>query len=656
MTAGGKSFISVGRLRAVYFVPSDHPAPAALKDRLDEALSKGVAGALASSAARLFSDSDQSVWLVRRLDVSLDVNAEWGRDRLAAEWAAEITRTLARDLREDGDARNLIRFPTRAAYLASFLRDLADSGAWGRWYYKSFEGLRALPRTAALRTAVCAEPRAGLDALLLLDRHARAHIVRALSRQDARRVLDSLAGAGEAGGEDAALSTLRRASAEAELGASACEEEAHAALRLFLCACVGEGAGARGALREVALSLVRLSRIVGEEGGRARGLLGQLADDDVSKLYAARGAADAEALAPLRRCPTGRVREVFEELLARGATVPRAERAEAGGPRRTPFGGLLMLLPALDELDLEGATDGWHGCEGASASAVVRALLLAHCCGGARALRFFSDAVWRELLATGPHLTPRAVAEWQKGLGGARVENFGDFVEGRLRRLGLVRGRRLALVRARVKGRGLCVLLDAERGVWLRARPFDARRPDACVAAMRRSLLTTAGGRGNDEPPVVLCDEVFAGPLGALKEGVRAARFGSEEAERLALEDPAVAESCARRAKLGADLLHLTLPRAFGLRGRLRLALAVAAGGLMRAFSVRMPGFALSGLEYLYANFLDCGATVAEEAARRVAVLGRPPLGVVLNMTGAARGAYRLGWLGEKPLNLFQEA
>jgi hypothetical protein len=158
-----------------------------------------------------------------------------------------------------------------------------------------------------------------------------------------------------------------------------------------------------------------------------------------------------------------------------------------------------------------------------------------------------------------------------------------------------------------------------------------------------------------DEPPVVLCEEVFETALKGLGEGARAVLFGSEEAERLALEDPSVAEACARRARLGADLLYLTLPRAFGLRGRLRLALAVAAEGLMRAFSVRLPGFALSGLEYLYANFLDCGAAFEAEESRRVAVMGRPPLGVVLNMTGAARGAHRLSWLDARPLNLFQE-
>lgn len=649
--ASGKSFINVGRLRAVYFVPREHPSPAALKDRLDEAFTKSVAEALASSASRLFGDSDESIWLVRRLDVSVDVNAEWGREHIAAAWAAEVARTLARDLREDADAHNCIRFPTRAAYLASFLRDLAESRAWGKWYYRSFEGLRALPQSAALRTAIDADAREGLAALLSLDRHERAVLVRVLSRQDARRVLDVLAGEVAEDDEGASLASLWRAWGDAELSASACEEEAHAALRLFLCACAAEGGKASGALRDVARALVKLSRIALEEGERARGLPEMLSSGDVSKLYSMRGAADAEALAPLQRCPAARVREVFDALLSRGVSAPRAEPTE--DPRFTPFGGLLMLLPALDELGLEVATEGWPDCEGASAASVLRVLLLAQCCGGGRALRFFSDPVWRDLLAIDPALTPRAVAEWAKVIGRARVENFGDVIEGGLGARGLVRGRRLSLVSARVGRRAACVLFDVERGVWLRARWFDGRRPESCVAALRASLSRVASAQ--DEPPVVLCDEVFAGALDALGGDVRAVPFGGVEAERLALEDPAVAESAARRKRLGADLTYLTLPPVFGLRGPQQLALAVAAQGLMRAFSVRMPGFALSGLEYLYGNFLGCGAMVADEESRRVAVLGRPPLGVVLGMTGAARGAYRLSWLDERPLNLFQE-
>jgi len=70
----------------------------------------------------------------------------------------------------------------------------------------------------------------------------------------------------------------------------------------------------------------------------------------------------------------------------------------------------------------------------------------------------------------------------------------------------------------------------------------------------------------------------------------------------------------------------------------------------------RLPGFAGSGLAYLYRNFLDFAGSVEEEPERHVVRLGRPPLNIVLGLTGMVRGAYRLDYLNdERPFTLFQE-
>jgi len=84
------------------------------------------------------------------------------------------------------------------------------------------------------------------------------------------------------------------------------------------------------------------------------------------------------------------------------------------------------------------------------------------------------------------------------------------------------------------------------------------------------------------------------------------------------------------------------------------LALSVAAMGLLRDFAWRLPGFARSTLLYLYANFLDIPATLECGPDRYLASMGRPPLNLVLNMTGMARGSFELSWL-DRPLVLRQE-
>ena len=125
--------------------------------------------------------------------------------------------------------------------------------------------------------------------------------------------------------------------------------------------------------------------------------------------------------------------------------------------------------------------------------------------------------------------------------------------------------------------------------------------------------------------------------------------------QTMAEEDEQMAEILARLDKLPADLSYLSLPQSFGLRRAFDLALSVAAQGLMRAFAWRLPGFAGSNLPYLSSNFLDFAGSVEEEPARRVVRVGRPPLHLVLNITGMTRRTYGLSWLDDRPLALFQE-
>ena len=101
-----------------------------------------------------FSDSDPSIWFIRKLGIELDLSLGWDAERVGRAWANQLARKLSHDLKEDGNG--VVRFPSRAAYLAQFLVDLKKGWAWGKWYYRDFEGLRMLPLSAALRTALAA--------------------------------------------------------------------------------------------------------------------------------------------------------------------------------------------------------------------------------------------------------------------------------------------------------------------------------------------------------------------------------------------------------------------------------------------------------------------------------------------------------------------
>src|ERR1700752_1313428 len=187
------SRLNIRRFRARYLIPGDHPAPHRVKTRLDDAIALPVLRqAISSVLSSFFPAIDESVWMIRRLDFNLDVNAAWERDQLTRAIVAQLAREVGLSLGDAEHSGNVLRFANRAAYLARFLSDVAAGTAGGRWYYESFSGLRLLSTSAALRSAICDRPGIGRDALLLLSNHELDGVLRALTKQDVVRVLDRI--------------------------------------------------------------------------------------------------------------------------------------------------------------------------------------------------------------------------------------------------------------------------------------------------------------------------------------------------------------------------------------------------------------------------------------------------------------------------------
>jgi hypothetical protein len=89
-------------------------------------------------------------------------------------------------------------------------------------------------------------------------------------------------------------------------------------------------------------------------------------------------------------------------------------------------------------------------------------------------------------------------------------------------------------------------------------------------------------------------------------------------------------------------------------RGLDRL-LGRAAGHVLDRFAAHLPGFAGSSPAYLARNFLAIPARIEPAAPGLRATLGRPPLDVVLAMTGLARTVLELPWLTSPLLELCRE-
>jgi hypothetical protein len=395
-----QSRLTIGRLASRYFVTHDHPDPAAIAGRLDRA-ALGLPTHLASALAPLDTDAPDAVWLLRSIEVELTLNAGTDADTLAVAWARALARTLSTRLH--ADAGGLVRFPDRAAYLASFLRDLVEGDAWSLWYYQPFGGLRVLPLAAALRTALLADPAQGRRALLLQEPWQAVRTLSALGANEAARVLNGLdAPAGDSAPAPATLAEAVLAAWREPASFGVCPNRLALGCWLTIVRHAPWSAGNGAKSQAQALGALRLAIVHGAGEAMAE----SFCNGNLPGLYRAAGAAYAERLAPLLGLPQP-VRRIL---------IGPPERADAGAeamPRDTPFGGLFLLLPQLDAVpanDPEPAAAGTAN--------LLRFAVLAACAGDDAAASVFLDPVWRDLFGVPPRFLLSEFDDWATGLSG----------------------------------------------------------------------------------------------------------------------------------------------------------------------------------------------------------------------------------------------
>ena len=620
MTSAGlqESSIHIGRLYNNYRVPLEHAAPEDARRMCENAIAATLSVRLAAALTSSLPASDPSLWFIRRLEVDFAVNTGMSPPALAHVWAKEIASGLAGALQiEDDEA---VHFPDRAAYLAHFLLDLAEGSAWDKWYYGLFDGLRMLSISAALRTAICDSAGTGLRALCSLDEAGCNTVLQKINASDASRILDALGNGGiESDETDCFTEIGERWQAIARIAA---REEERRALLLFLAVARGRADLAGARLSGAARAVARLARLLEESSADDRRLLEALRKRELDKVYRLAGLEHAPVLGPLLHCSSGCLDSLLQRISGGTITDP-VTRLET---RFTAFGGAFMLLSILDQFPLHEATSGWPDLGSVSAVAVTRFLILAKCFGRIRASGCLQDSLIRDLMRIPPQLTQAMVQSWLTGISGENTRSFLAAISQWHLETGAIEGEEFMVLPVAQKGAPAVVVTESERGLWLSAH----RRPKGAGDQCESFFEVPA-------PSKVRCHESL---MTAVRES-----FPHAHVEAL----PATAAPAVSR-----DLAYLTLPREYG-RPEADLALIVAAQGVLRLFSSKLPGFARSSLDYLSSNFLDCSGAVQEKAEQRVVFLSRPALHMVLSMAGLNRCTYRLSWLDERPWAIFPE-
>ena len=192
----------------------------------------------------------------------------------------------------------------------------------------------------------------------------------------------------------------------------------------------------------------------------------------------------------------------------------------------------------------------------------------------------------------------------------------------------------------------LALLLDGAGG-WLHVGEYQSSKQES-LARLVSELVPSTAVR-------LLVDPVFISLFEEAGTGFEVLSLDDERIPDLAQTHQNLAETLSRLDRLESELAFLALPKPFSGSRRADLSFSLMAHGLLRALARRLPGFSRSTLPYLYTNFLDFGASVEVEEGSYLVRLERPPLHIVLNMTGMARNRYRLSWLDERRVELYQE-
>jgi hypothetical protein len=574
-----------------FLVPHNCDAPERIRADLDD-IADRLTNELAVGLTPWWSGQNEQVVLIKRMSFDCELDLSRKPELLAERWAYQFAKILINTIESGGDG--VLRFSSPAAYRAQFIADLANGCSGDIWYYRPFAGLAALPPAGAIRTVLLEDSSLGREILTALSPEVWNRLGTVLTRREALRILDELSAGGSPDKtEPAALAALYKEHASRLPAAP-----------WFVTALYLFSAALRAGF-DPTFDLARWVRLAAKlptlaSRSDVAALTEALLQGNVADLVAADSEQDAESWVTLSVRPEWRssLAEIIQaETLHTSARLLRS----TGDAIHTAFGGLVLLLPELDNLLNVELSDALPPAEHTSARNITAWLVLAQCAGQARATQVLGEAFWREVFGIPPAINHARLNLWLADIDTALAAAL--LVE---RATGLARGTCLPTP-LRVGGQRRMVSVDQVSGIWC-GESLDLVSPHT-----NPLLLGEGGVRGVRRDFIQSPDSTLSIPWRARLTAARRAR---DDWHNLAMD--------------------------WGLPEAWQRLFTHMAQIVLRRFAYRIPGFAGASLYYVYVNFLASTGNLDPESGRLL--LSRPPLHVLLNITSIGRGT--VGWSG----------
>lgn len=385
------SVLRVNHWRMDCVIAREHPSPARAQGELGRVLDR-LPDALATGLAQWFDHGDEIV-LIRDLAFELELDLSDAADMLVARCAHRFARLLI-DAVEQGD--QAMRFRDTAAYHARFIADLAAGRAWHAWYYRSFEGLRTLPASSAIRTLLLEDLQTGRDTLAAFPPETWRPLSAVLTTVEAERIVRALCD--RVDDAPIAVSSLLK---WADRAADAVPTHGSAGVRAL--------AVVQAALLDAATPSTQLAQwalLVGDVLDAVSGgdhPHDKLRDGDIATL--------AGVVRSPHMCLALAAHPHWRPALAR-VLAPATTAMVEPAPLHTGFAGLALLLPELDAVLDHDVSAALPALTDATPRQLAGWLALAYCAGAGCCAGVLREPFWRDFFTLPPTIDRNAIAAW----------------------------------------------------------------------------------------------------------------------------------------------------------------------------------------------------------------------------------------------------
>jgi hypothetical protein len=618
-----------------------------LRHRMDRMVRAEVADASAGRLTGAISADDPSVWLIRELN--LDLAADPVQAEASAKlWGERLASTIQRTIANGDEDGCVLHFPSRAAYLARFARDVAAGVAWGKWYYEEFSSLLSLPPSRAICEALTSQTsHTGPAILSLIAIRGLQHVLYRLTEMDARTIFETWQNALPASsdaGESAWVGRLLQVWSETPFREPNTGREYRpyrdglwwAALAITRYS----GTCAERAPLHFIKHLLDLRSVLAvlDHKSRVQVILALAKGDleEATGITVKQGAYDPSAsLEFFRRNMQGDqdwAREAQGVLLGEQEYLKKTPvpKVIAHGPAIPSLhAGIFRLGPSFLASGFQNSLADLD----ANQAALIRHIVAVKSLGQPRAAGAGADTGLRLFSGfTGPSMTEAlATTDLTKWIWPDSRESYGscwllDVVDQTI------------------------FLRDVVEDEWVLAILFGPKQADwddaVARAASHASQLSDSSLR-----VLLLRSARTTSVRGVIP-------LGEVDLSQLAFDLHVPQQKLQRGMRpIGDEVAYFSLNEAFPeIPAELDLAATLAARAVLKHFARRLIGFDTSSAEHLYQSFL-AGVGFVRDTGERIEVeLPQPPLAIVLSMAGMLEETYTLPWIQRREVCLLRSS